>query len=486
MTVMKNRIISLILALTLAVSAILGCAVFVGAEGSGAKLKNTALNLAENITVKMNVSVDAPTEGDYARVTLPNGKTLDTLLSDAERYVNGYIFDAKVAVKDFSKDIKLEIFRKDATEPFYTEFTSAEAYCESYKEKYPSGDFIGLIAALELYAAAAAAYFDGGEPVSVEADIPESEAKIGGTLPDGLTHYSATLLLESETTVRHYFTVADGHKITDYTFFVDLDGDRDMDPAEKLAAYKKATTDGSAIYYADIAGITPNELDKAYTLYALGKDGNEYFCTYGALTYAKNKENSQNGRLANLVKALYNYNKVASELKGTVIFDGADEMSYEYGVTTPIVKPVSKANATFVGWADKDGNIVTEILPGQTGKVELTSVWSNGANIHHYGFDYNKLTGMNYCANHADTDSDGKCNSCQYCADITACGAYSKTTCQSCGKGRVTYVKTGSIEWTDSVAAVAYPVTVDSTKASIFALSGASALYAVVSDTSFL
>ena len=481
---MKKRILSFILAITIVISAISGAAVLAGAEEKSAELKQAALSLAENITVKMQVSVVSPDEGDFARVTLPDGATVSTPISEADRIGDDYLFYAEVALKDFSRDVTVEICNKDGA-AYYTATTSAKAYCENYKSGYPesNGEFSDLIAALEIYAAAADSYFYKTAAVDVTADlsaVPDSETE--GSEPDGLIHRGATLVLESETTLRHYFMLEDGRRITDYTFFVDLDGDRALDPAEKLSALKKVNSDGSVVYYADIEGISPNELDTAFTIGVLG-GGKEYFCTYGALNYAKSKASAEN-KLSSLVKALYNYNAAAGRLIGTVSFDGTDTMTYEYGVATPIVKPVTKANSTFIGWSDSYGNIVTEIPASATGDIELISVWSSGSDIHNNGFASTNIYGANYCASHADTDSDEKCNSCNRCANVTACGLYTSTSCGSCGSSRANYVTIANIEWgSKSAAACAYPVSLGDGNATLFALNGNGTKYSVAAST---
>ena len=204
---MKKRILSFVLAITLVISAIAGSAVLSGAEGVSAELKQAALSLAENITVKMQVSIASPKEGDFARVTLPGGATVSTPVAEADRYGEDYLFYAEVAVKDFAREVKLEICDNGGN-PYYTATTSAKAYCEKYKSKYPNadGEFSALIAALEIYAAAAECYFKNTEAVQVTADLSAvPDAKYEGNEPDGLIHRGATLILESETTLRHYF-----------------------------------------------------------------------------------------------------------------------------------------------------------------------------------------------------------------------------------------------------------------------------------------
>ena len=224
---MKNRIISFVLALTLIVSALLGTTVFANAEDSSAALMGTSLNLAENVTVKMSVDVKSETKNtDNAKVFLGDKEIKTLPVNEALTYEDYYIFEAEVAIKDFAKDVTLKLFKEGEEKPYATVTTSAAKYCENYVEKYPTGEFRNLIDALSVYADAADRYFDDSKAAAPSvpfdvSNIPDMERN--GEMPEGIAHTGATLILESETTVRHYFELANGKRIENYKFFVDLD-----------------------------------------------------------------------------------------------------------------------------------------------------------------------------------------------------------------------------------------------------------------------
>ena len=436
---MKNRIISFILALTLVVSTILGAAVFAGAEGSDAEYKGTSLNLAENITVKVKVATAKTVKS--ARITVDGAEAVTVPAEKIAKSGDDYLLEAEVAVKDFAKNVKFELIGEDGA-AFFEKVTSAKAYCDVYKE----GEFSGLLAALEVYAAAAAAYFDGAAAVSVNADLSGvADASASGEMPAGISHRSATLVLESETTVRHYFTLAEGKHIGNYKFFLDIDGDGKFDVNEKLSVASKLDKEGTTVYYVDVDGITPNELDEVYTVGVYGaEDGKAYTFTYGALTYAKSMANA-GGRLASLVKALYNYNAEAAKLKGTVTFDadGGVEVasqSYEYGVIFPVVAPTQKAGATFLGWYDASGNKVIEIPASATGTVALKAKWMTEKSI----IDASEVGGgaAFHCNKHVAQSEENKiCAACGYCVDNPDCvivpaNRNADAKCATCGKAQ--------------------------------------------------
>ena len=70
---MKKRIFSLLVTLVVAVSVILGVSLFANAAETDG-LKGSAISLAENGTLKMEVAIAEPTDGAYAKITLPGGK----------------------------------------------------------------------------------------------------------------------------------------------------------------------------------------------------------------------------------------------------------------------------------------------------------------------------------------------------------------------------------------------------------------------------
>ncbi len=365
---MKNRIFSIVVTLVLAVSMILGVAIVANAEDDSASFKGGSLNLAENITIYMYVAkadVDALTNPTVT-VTLPDGST-DTTQTVANALIGVdnnetvcYVFTAECTVKDYDKPATISIVGTGAGEEI-TGSDSVLAYCNRYTE----GVYFELVSALKDYGKAAKDYFitEGDQPiVTTDYDFNAiADAVISGALPEGIIHRSATLLLESKMTIRHYFELVGGAAIDSYKFYAD---DKELIPNEK---------DGR--YYVDIEGITPHDINNTYTL-AVEAGDVRYTCSYGALTYVKsiyNKVDTTNDA-KNLVSAIAEYNQVASKLKGTVTFSDGSSMEYKYGITTPITKvPVVAAGEAFVGWMDENGHLVSEISASQTGDITLTA-----------------------------------------------------------------------------------------------------------------
>ena len=376
---MKKRIYSLLITLVAAVSVVLGTSIFASADNSDG-LKSSAISLAENVTLKMEVAISAPSDGAYAKITLPNGDVDTTqLVATAPKNGDNFVFFAKVAVKDLAKDVTIEICNVDGSTLVAADTTSALAYCDAYTE----GEFTALVGALKAYATAADVYFDEDKTAdsAPAADFSKvANIVTSGTLPAGITHRSATLLLESETTIRHYFELAEGKSIDAYTFFVDANANGKCDNGEALTPSTKSTKDGTTVYYVDIKGLTPNQLDNAYTVAVTDGGDTTYTCDYGVLTYAKRAYESGDLKAKNLAAALLAYSNEAGKLTGTITFntDGGsavEAQTYEYGVTTAVSANTTKNGFTLIGWFDEYGNRVTSIPASSTGNITLNAKW---------------------------------------------------------------------------------------------------------------
>ena len=438
---MKKRILSLVVTLAMAVSVLLGASLTSSAaDGDG--LKNSAISLAENVTLKMEVAIAAPTNGAYAKITLPNGDVTTKRVAAAPKSGDNYVFFAEVAVKDLAEEVSIEICDAGGNTLVAEATTSALAYCDKYLADNATGEFAELVKALKAYANAADYYFDLANTADTAAtpdftgvaDAAFDPAK----LPEGITHRSATLLLESETTIRHYFELDEGKTVGGYTFFV---GNDEVTPKTKTLA------DG-VVYYIDIAGLTPNMLDEVYTVKVT--DGTDtYTCDYSALTYAKRvyeNANSDNDT-KNLAAAILAYNSAAGKLKGTITFNEnggstVADQTYDYGVAKPIVAPTAKDDAIFLGWTDATGEIVTVVPANKTGNINLTAKWAaiSGTKTIYDASTKSDVT-RSYCNDHgADANNDGKCDNCYYCVNNPNCTLGNKNAtaaCTTCGQAHL-------------------------------------------------
>ena len=114
----------------------------------------------------------------------------------------------------------------------------------------------------------------------------------------GVTHSGSSLLLQSDTIIRHYFTIDEG-SIDDYTF-----------TARGQALTPTATTDGA--YYVEITDVYAKHLDNDFALTVSDSKGTVMTLHYSALSYAYAAMEQSDQDLIDVVKALYRYNQKAS------------------------------------------------------------------------------------------------------------------------------------------------------------------------------
>ena len=209
-----------------------------------------------------------------------------------------HVFSCNVAAKDVSQPIQASIYLSDGT--LMGAFTySVEEYV-AYMTEHPdaySAESVALAQAMLQYGEYAKAYFNGdalaetAEMQNITADTLSGYVMTkSGTLPEGITYYGSSLLLESETTVRHYFKVAEGTDLTGYNL-IEKDGyyyteDRNI-PAGSLGVTRTGTVGGCRIAYSPMC----------YARAVLGSD-------------------SANQNLKTLMKALYLYDAAAQAYLG--------------------------------------------------------------------------------------------------------------------------------------------------------------------------
>lgn len=126
-----------------------------------------------------------------------------------------------------------------------------------------------------------------------------------GTLPTGLIHYGATLLLKTRTGMRQYFKVEEGHSISEYGFQL-------KDESGKTTLEAKQNFD---LYYVEIPNIAAKKLGTKFTLTVTDLDDAdaEYKVKACPLSYGTNSLDKGNTNLDNTVYALYGYYLAALE-----------------------------------------------------------------------------------------------------------------------------------------------------------------------------
>ena len=273
-------------------------------NGIGEHLDGYSLSLDGNIGVNFFMELDKSVIADenaYMKFRLPNGKTSVVLVGDAKQQtVSGttyYVFSCEVAAKEMNETITAQIITSDKKGEIY-EYSVAD-YIQYIRDNPTEFDekTLSLVNAMAGYGDYAKAYFNNEnldantEMDAVTADTLASfDKQISGDLPEGITYYGSSLLLESNTTMRHYFKVAEGTDVSALSF---------------------SGSKGN-YYYIDISNISAEKLGTIQNV-TIGN------CTisYSPMSYAYAVLSSKNTSesLKNLVKSLYLYEQAAEAYK---------------------------------------------------------------------------------------------------------------------------------------------------------------------------
>ena len=273
-------------------------------NGIGEHLDGYSLSLDGNIGVNFFMELDKSVIADenaYMKFRLPNGKTSVVLVGDAKQQtVSGttyYVFSCEVAAKEMNETITAQIITSDKKGEVY-EYSVAD-YIQYIRDNPTEFDekTLSLVNAMAGYGDYAKAYFNNEnldantEMDAVTADTLASfDKQISGNLPEGITYYGSSLLLESNTTMRHYFKVAEGTDVSALSF----------------------SGSKSNYYYIDIPNISAEKLGTIQNV-TIGN------CTisYSPMSYAYAVLSSKNTSesLKNLVKSLYLYEQAAEAYK---------------------------------------------------------------------------------------------------------------------------------------------------------------------------
>ncbi|MCQ2494726.1 MAG: InlB B-repeat-containing protein [Lachnospiraceae bacterium] len=113
---------------------------------------------------------------------------------------------------------------------------------------------------------------------------------------NGLEYLGASLTLENDTIIKHYFMLDEGYAIDEFSFICARYG--------KEYDYYLQATDITNIYYIEVRGFDCYEFDSTYRL-RMSKGG-DFTIDYGVYSYAYDAlEKGTNQRLINVVKAMY-------------------------------------------------------------------------------------------------------------------------------------------------------------------------------------
>ena len=299
-------------------------------DGMGAKLAGHSLTLDGSIGVNFYMVLDksvAEDENAYMRFTLPNGKTENVKVSQAEKKkVNGtecYVFKCNVAAKEMTATIKAQMFSNgkqgtvyDYTVKEYADYLFANAYeddgttvkNQEYAKAY------ALVEAMVNYGAYSQIYFDYNTNALANADITNKDVSgvTAGTvnkpynssvnnLPEGVSLVSANLELESETVLNLLFTNTTDNELTFKT-------------SDDVTLTQTMTADGIKVTITNIAAQRLSE-DIIVNISVDGATAS-YSAMYSPMNYcysvlSKEKTATRTDELKNVMRAFWLYNAAA-------------------------------------------------------------------------------------------------------------------------------------------------------------------------------
>ena len=284
------------------------------------QLIQTSASLEGNICVNyfMLLSDEVANDKDaYIQFTMADGEEIQTSVRDS-KLIDGYdVFTCEVDAKEMTDIITMQFFYGNG-QPALAEAHpyNVRAYAQHVMKHYTDEKTQDLMTAMVNYGAASQLHFDyhTDDLANYDKDgnlmvtVPDYEnvhiTEFGFTPGQGTQNvklYSASLLLNSETTLRLFFNgkISATHN------------GKNLDVKQR-----------SGLYYVDIVGIAARELDDDVTITI--NDGTESAnIVFSPMSYCQIVEQDTSGaydtEMKNLVRALYLYNKAADEYFGDAV-----------------------------------------------------------------------------------------------------------------------------------------------------------------------
>lgn len=291
------------------------------------RVSNTSLTL--NGEIGLNFYTELSPKVKYVRMTSAKGIDKKVYINDAVKTSNGsntaypeYRFIFNVAAKEMGDAITIAPY-----DSYGNIVPLTNESCTDGKLVYSVNDYIdyvldeengyelsnpdlySLCCAMKKYGNNSQVYFgyNSNELSMIEsptADVNSFAPIFEGNVPEGLKYFGSSLLLESGTCIRHYFELAKGYSVEDYTFFTN---DKKINPS--------LCEDDNNMCYVQIDNIPAPLLNQTYLL-RIKKNNceGEYKISYSVFGYIYKAQLGNNGRLKTLCDSLYEYQKNAARL----------------------------------------------------------------------------------------------------------------------------------------------------------------------------
>ena len=301
-----------------------------------AKVVARSISLNGDIAVNFYLSLDdrvKTADGSFIRFTYPNGTTQDiaasTLSGTKPLNVNGvtvdcYVVSINVAAKEMADVVKLEVFYggEEIEENSYTVKQYAETIIKNGNNSFKENE-IAVATAMLNYGANSQKVFNYNTDNLANSGLTDEQKNVSDVTEstfsntdyltykyssakiDGLTYQGTSLLLESETTLRHYFKLSDGLDINTLTFKYTTDNSTYVSVSAQYNASKR-------MYDVDIENIAAKSLGDFFILRV--EDSNSHYSIkyspYNYVYFVLNDADSTND-MKDTVRSLYKYGTAA-------------------------------------------------------------------------------------------------------------------------------------------------------------------------------
>lgn len=251
-----------------------------------------SLSLEGNIGVNFHMKLGEDvinTPGAYMRFTLDGAEIAQIPIADA-KYIEEsdcYAFKCMVPVKDMDTEVTAQIILSENAKGSIHTYTVQKYinYISEHEQDFQNE--LALVESMSNFGDYAATYFDGETSEATDAmkDVEASDLEIyQGTLPKENIYYGSSLILKSDTVLRHYFT-------------------KPVKDSEGNDSVQKGN-----VYYIQTKGIPAHELGKNVEMTVATSEGNVTI-SYSPLTYAyiALSRAGVDESLKNVVRAMYLY-----------------------------------------------------------------------------------------------------------------------------------------------------------------------------------
>lgn len=313
----------------------------VEASPLGDKLAGVSLYLDGKIGVNfyMNLPDALVNDSDaYMRFTLADGTVKTVKVAEAKaRKVDGvtcYGFSCDVAAKEMTDEIKAEMVSSNGKVGKTYTYSVKDYANAALSDPVAYANVQNLMKALLNYGAASQQLFNYNTNKLANADLDEADKTISEadfsqykeTITnenslDGLSYYGSSLVLKSDTTIKHYFQISDNHNISDYRITY-----TDASNNEIVVTPIEEQNGGNTYYAVSIPNTRAYDLDKCITVnvnYSSNQISNGLQIKFGPFSYCceVNRSYRNNESLYATANTMYKYWQYAEEYKNSVAYN---------------------------------------------------------------------------------------------------------------------------------------------------------------------